>query len=88
MRVTGPPVLNIIRSHCQAHTPKGHADHPPHTPRALHMLFLLAAMLLHFMATCFFQVSAQTWPPPRDISRSSCPKQPFPSDCFFFFFFF
>ena len=39
MRVTGRLALNIIRSHRQAHTPKGHANPTPPPPRrALHML--------------------------------------------------
>ena len=81
MRVTGPLVLNIIRSHHQAHTPKGHAN--PTTPQGFAYAVLPAAVLFHFIVTCSFQVSAQAGPPPRDSSRSSCPKQPCPGDCFF-----
>lgn len=81
MRVTGRLALNIIRSHRQAHTPKGHANPTP--PQGFAYAVLPAAVLFHFIVTCSFQVSAQTWPPPRDSSRSSHAKQPFPRDFFF-----
>ena len=65
MRMTGPQLLAIIRNHCRAHTPTGSANT---SPRALHILFPLPAMLFHLSVTGFIQVSAQTWPRPRDLS--------------------
>ena len=47
MRVTGRLALNIIRSHRQAHTPKGHANPTP--PQGFAYAVLPAAVLFHWV---------------------------------------